>query len=411
LVRGEDEAPDLQGYRGAVRSIATASRLRRFPEAASLRTDAALAVGVAVVEIGATLSIAGSQHHRAALDPGAFTLLIAGALALVARRQAPVGVLTVVFATTLAYRLLNYPDGPNHLAFLVAVVTVIMAGRRWVGWASLALAYIAFVWLPVWVGVESFPGVAHTTGLLAWVLAIGCAAEIARVRGERARDAARSRREEARRRASEERLRVARELHDTVAHNLSLIHVHANVARHLMDERPEQTRAALDAIKSASKEALDELRSVLDLLRGPGEAAPRAPTAGLERLDELIARTRAVGLPVQALTEGAPSALPPAVDVAAFRIVQEALTNATRHAPNAATSVRIVYHPQELLVQVENEPCGVAPNETVNGSAGGGNGIAGMRERAMVLGGDLHAGPRADGGFRVLARLPLTESR
>ena len=342
MVRGEDEAPDLQGYRGAVRSIATASRLRRFPEAASLRTDAALAVGVAVVEIGATLSIAGSQHHRAALDPAAFTLLIAGALALVARRQAPVGVLTVVFATTLAYRLLNYPDGPNHLAFLVAVVTVIMAGRRWVGWASLALAYIAFVWLPVWVGVESFPGVAHTTGLLAWVLAIGCAAEIARVRGERARDAARSRREEARRRASEERLRVARELHDTVAHNLSLIHVHANVARHLMDERPEQTRAALDAIKSASKEAL---------------------------------------------------------------------TNATRHAPGAATSVRIVYHPQELLVQVENEPCGVAPNETVNGSAGGGNGIAGMRERAMVLGGDLHAGPRADGGFRVLARLPLTESR
>jgi signal transduction histidine kinase len=242
------------------------------------------------------------------------------------------------------------------------------------------------------------------------VLAIGCAAEIARVRAERARDATRSRREEARRRASEERLQVARELHDTVAHNLSLIHVHANVARHLIDEHPEQTHVALDAIKIASKEALDELRSVLELLRGPGEAAPRAPTAGLGRLDELIGRTRAAGLPVYALTEGARIALPAAVDVAAFRIVQEALTNATRHAPGAATSVRIAYHPDELLVQIDNEPCGVNANGHADGDEGGGNGIAGMRERAMVLGGDLDAGPRGDGGFRVLARLPLAEA-
>jgi signal transduction histidine kinase len=265
------------------------------------------------------------------------------------------------------------------------------------------------------VGVEPYPSVADATGLFAWVFAIGFAGEIARARGERARDAARSRREQARRRASDERLRVARELHDTVAHNLSLIHVHANVARHLIDERPEQTRAALDAIKTASKEALEELRAVLELLRGPGEAVPLTPTPGLGRLDELIARTRAAGLPVRALTEGAPAPLPAAVDVAAFRIVQEALTNATRHAPNAATSVRIAYHPEELLVQIDNEPCGVATRDA-NGRAGAGNGvagmgIAGMRERAMVLGGILDAGPRLDGGFRVSARLPLTGSR
>ena len=235
------------------------------------------------------------------------------------------------------------------------------------------------------------------------MLVIGGATEIFKVRRERAIEAARSRREQARRRAGEERLRIARELHDTVAHNLSLIYVHANVARHLIDDRPEQVETALDAIKATSKEALGELRSVLGLLRAPDEQAPRAPTAGLAQLDELIARTRDVGVAVSAQTEGSPGALPAAVDLAAFRIVQEALTNVTRHAGGAATSVRIAYQPTELLIQIDNEPSGQTSNDA------GGSGIAGMRERADALGGDLQAGQRGDGGFRVQARLPLKD--
>jgi signal transduction histidine kinase len=205
--------------------------------------------------------------------------------------------------------------------------------------------------------------------------------------------------EEARRRAGEERMRIARELHDVLAHNISLINVQAGVALHLMDEQPGQSRTALQAIKQASNDALGELRSVLDVLRQGEEQPPRSPATGLAQLGSLVAGVQATGLEVRTRVEGVPRPLPAGTDLAAFRIVQESLTNVTRHAGPATATVLVRYGDRELTVQVDDD--GRGP-----GASGPGNGIRGMRERVAALDGELTAGPRPGGGFRVEAHLP-----
>jgi signal transduction histidine kinase len=197
-----------------------------------------------------------------------------------------------------------------------------------------------------------------------------------------------------------------------LAHNISLINVQSGVALHLMDEKPEQARIALTAINEASADALREVRSVLGVLRGTGEKAPRAPTAGLDGLDDLVSRTTAAGVGVTLEVHGESRPLPASIDLAAFRIVQEALTNIVRHADAAAASVELTYGPDALTVQVDDDGRG-SDASRAGGKAsaphaeGGGNGIPGMRERAAALGGTLDAGPRSSGGFRVRARIPL----
>jgi signal transduction histidine kinase len=179
--------------------------------------------------------------------------------------------------------------------------------------------------------------------------------------------------------------------------------VQSGVALHLNEQLPEQALSSLSAIKQASKEALAELRSVLEILRQEGEPAPRSPTLTLARLDELVSQAAAAGLEVQTEVEGDVRPLPFGVDVAAFRIVQEALTNVTRHAGPATATVRVSYGERDLTVEVDDDGRGPpAANRD-----GGGKGIVGMRERVVTLGGDLEAGPGPGGGFRVRARLPL----
>jgi signal transduction histidine kinase len=228
-------------------------------------------------------------------------------------------------------------------------------------------------------------------------------AEAVRVRRERAAEAARIKEEEALRRASEERLRIARELHDALGHHLSLINVQAGVALHVNEGLSEQARSSLSAIKQASKEGLAELRSVLEILRQEGERAPRSPTSTLARLDDLVAQAAAAGLEVRMETDGDVRPLPFGVDVAAFRIVQEALTNVTRHAGPATATVRVAYGGGDLTIQVDDD--GRGPETPV--TPGTGKGLLGMRERVAALGGDLEAGSRPGGGFRVRAHLPL----
>jgi signal transduction histidine kinase len=211
----------------------------------------------------------------------------------------------------------------------------------------------------------------------------------------------RARRQEEVARANQERLRIARELHDVLAHNVSLINVQAGTALHLLDREPERARPALEAIKEASSETLREVRSVLEIVRRQGEPAPLAPTVGLAGLDDLIARTSAAGIPVRRQTHGSPRALPASVDLAVYRIVQEALTNVARHARPASAVVRLSFADEELTLEVEDD--GRRP---VNGASAG-NGLAGMRERVAALGGEFSAGPRTGIGFRVAARLPL----
>jgi signal transduction histidine kinase len=361
-----------------------------------------LPLAVAAIQLVGTRFAGLGQPERLDLDAIGFLLLAAGPVALVFRRRYPVPVLYVVLATTLGYFLLDYPRGPIFLALIVAFVTAVMAGRRIAAVTSLVLGYASFLWLGYLVGVEHAPGLPEALGLGAWLLLLFAVAEIARSRRERAFEHARTQQEEARRRASEERLRIARELHDVLAHNISLINVQAGTALHLMDERPEQARISLTAIKQASNEALSELRSVLDILREGHEALPRSPVSRLAHIDELVAKTESAGAQVTTLIEGTPRPLSPGVDLAAFRIVQEALTNVTRHAGQARATVRINYGDRDLIVQIDDNGRGAS----VAASAGG-RGISGMRERATALRGDLEAGPRPGGGFRVRARLPL----
>jgi signal transduction histidine kinase len=233
-------------------------------------------------------------------------------------------------------------------------------------------------------------------------------AEVAEARLEQQRRARaeeeRAHQEQARRQASEERLLIARELHDVLGHHLSLINVQAGVGLHLMDERPEQARAALAAIKHASAEALRETRAVLAALNPRDQSAPRAPMPTIADLEALVAEVIAAGLTVTVETKGPPRPLPSEVDRAAYRIVQEALTNVRRHAgPSASASILIEYETSALTVEISDNGVGGPPGEA------SGNGIAGMRERALALGGTVSAGPVASGGFQVRAKLPIPE--
>ena len=215
---------------------------------------------------------------------------------------------------------------------------------------------------------------------------------------QRADEAERTRDEAARRRAVEERLRIARELHDSLTHSISVIQVHAGVAVHLTRKRGEDVPPALLAIQEASSDAARELRATLSVLRSEEDS----DDSGLGQLPSLVARACATGLPVTVTVTGAERPLPSEVDQAAYRIVQEALTNVTRHAGQACTTVRLWYGPDALTVQVDDE--GDGTKERLPEASG--LGLIGMRERVGALGGRLHAGPRPGGGFQVRAELP-----
>jgi signal transduction histidine kinase len=362
--------------------------------------------------IGCTLAVRYHPDVARGLDWLGYALLVAGPVALLVRRRLRIPVLAVVCAVTLLYYLLSYPFGPFFVAAVLALLGAVRTGRR-VG----AIVVCAACWLVVactgrlvhtigGVPVRS-PSLGGALTFAVWLSVIVIIAEAVRTRSIRFAEMARTRAEQGRaraeqqrRQASEERLRIARELHDVLGHHLSLINVQAGVGLHLMDERPEQARASLQAIKQASAEALHEVRSVLGVLRPEDEKAPRAPAPSLANLDELVATAGA-----RLVVHGEPRRLPAELDRAAYRIAQEALTNVRRHAgPDARATVTIGYRSEELTVVVEDDGRGAA--DEPDGDGGDGNGIAGMRARATALGGELTAGNRPEGGFRVEARLP-----
>jgi signal transduction histidine kinase len=217
----------------------------------------------------------------------------------------------------------------------------------------------------------------------------------------RAEEAERTRDEAAQRKAMEERLRIARELHDSLTHSISVIQVQAGVAVHLARKRGEDVPPALLAIQEAGADAVRELRATLGVLRSEEDG----DGSGLGQLDSLVARARAAGLPVTVTVTGTGRPLPPEVDQAAYRIVQEALTNVSRHAGHARASVHLHYTPETLSIQVDNDGNGTATGAGTRPS-GPGLGLVGMRERVSALGGRLQAGPQDDGGFQVRAELP-----
>jgi signal transduction histidine kinase len=372
----------------------------------NLLADGALAAGLAAFVTLGTFFASQNQPARRPFDIGTVALSVVAAGALAARRRYPVAVLWVVFGALLAYFAIGYANGPIWLTLILAYVTAVLRGYRTAAAIVAVIGFLVFPWLDYLIRDAAAPPLGFLAGLAAWLLVLLGAADFVRIRRERVAEAARIQEEETLRRASEERLRIARELHDALGHHLSLINVQSGVALHLNEELPEQVRTSLAAIREASKEGLTELRSVLDILREEGERAPRSPTSTLARLDDLVSQAAAAGLEVRAETDGDVRPLPFGVDVAAFRVVQEALTNVTRHARGATATVRVSYGDETLTVEVDDDGQGSG----TDGVAGTGKGIVGMRERVGALGGELQAGPRPEGGFRVRAKLPLSDA-
>jgi signal transduction histidine kinase len=359
-----------------------------------------VAAAVGLMQFGAAYGAArhGQVHHPWHLL--AIVLLVAGPAALAARRTYPAAVLAVAFSAALAYWLAGYGRGPQFPALVVAFITTVVAGRRRAAIGCLVAGYVGFLWVGPLVGPRRWPGWGGVLGLAAWLLVLFAAGEALRVRRVRAAERAQVREAESQREVSEERLRIARELHDVLAHNISLINVQAATALHRAERNAKHAYDALGVIKQVSHDTLVELRSLLGALREVDEAAPRAPAPTLARLDDLVASAAAAGVAARVETNEAHRPLPPSVDLAAYRIVQEALTNVSRHAGAATADVRVVYGDDDLVVQVDDNGRGAAHPVV-------GTGITGMTERATALGGRLQAGPRTAGGFRVRAWLPL----
>ncbi|WP_055469595.1 sensor histidine kinase [Streptomyces ardesiacus] len=360
-------------------------------------TDWVTAVGVAALLLGTGLS---GPHPAGGHQLVGSALLAAGGLALAARRRAPLAVLAVTGLCAVGY--LGAGFEALSVPYLIAVYGAVRAGRRTAALAASAglLAVLHLTALLLREGsAREVVAQARSTLELAWLIAAFAAGEAVRQAERRADEAERTREETARRRADEERLRIARELHDSLTHQISVIKVQSEVAVHVARRRGEQVPEALLAIQEAGREASRELRATLEALRDDGTTPPH----GLEHIPDLVQRFQGLGLAATLMVEGRPHAVPAAVGRTAYRIVQESLTNVARHAAATTASVRIDYRPDALAIRVDDD--GKATLHPVPTS---GLGLLGMRERVTALGGRLHTEPRSTGGFTVQAELPTT---
>ena len=386
-----------------------------------LIADIVLAVVVTVITVSGCYSESnpsfdsGSFYHGNAIVPApgwAYLLVAAAGMALAWRRRHPRGALAATLVGVLAFAVLGYVSDAALVIPPIALYTVALTVP------ALEAVVLAAVTLAA-LGVAIVAGPADTitsgdialTGLVAVAVLGGIASanrrryiEEVRVRTELIE---RTHQEKTQRSVDAERLRIARELHDVVAHTMSTINVQAGVAAYVGSDLPPNAASALQAIKTASKDGLRELRAILAVLRQVDDPDSNQPQPGLARLDALVAGVIAAGLPTAVVTSGRPpSALPPAVDLAAYRIVQESLTNAIRHAGPATATVEITYGDREVNLRVTDTGWGPPASWPASG-----HGVIGMRERAAAAGGRLDIGKAHTGGFEVTARLPLESVR
>jgi signal transduction histidine kinase len=385
--------------------------------AAAWRADALLALVVTAVQVLGVLVRGPEPHERAITDLAGLgvVLLVVPGLALVARRRWPLVVLGLAALASAAYYLLDYSDGPGWLALFVAIYTLTAYGdgRRALRIAGLVIAVLAVVWLVAARDIEPAQAIGWVwfrIGAAGLSAALGESSRARQVILDealaRAELAERSREDETRARVADERVRIAREVHDTVAHAIAIVNVQAGVTAHVLDKRPDLARESLLAIEQTSSRALEEMRSILGMLRNEDDT--RAPASGLEDVGELLERAREAGLQVEWDGDRAPAseALPSAVGTAAYRIVQESLTNVIRHVGPTRVRVNVIAEGGELRVSVTDD----GPSEGTAPSADHlqpGHGIRGMRERCELLGGQLEARRRVGGGFEVHACIPL----
>jgi len=365
--------------------------------------DAALAVAVAGAVLADGLL---ASTGTGGLSPLDYLLALGGTLVLVARRRAPRVVLLVAVIGMAGFSLRVAPDPVAAVPALVALYTVVSAGHRMTAIMVATPLVAAAVANNLSRAGGPSPREAIQESILpvGWFIAALVAGEISRHRHaylrqveQRAIEAERTREEMALRRAGEERLRIARELHDSLTHSISVIKIQAGVAAHLARKRGEQVPDALLAIQSASTDATRELRETLHVLR---DGQP--PGGGLDRLADLVAQACDTGLPTILTVTGPRRPLPTELDRATYRIVQEALTNITRHAGRATATITVHFGSDELTVQVDDDGSATQDIPAIPGV-----GLIGMRERVTALGGRLCAEPRANGGFTVRAELPV----
>ncbi|WP_331747760.1 histidine kinase (plasmid) [Streptomyces sp. NBC_00853] len=367
----------------------------RFRVRAGVR-DWLIAVGVAAALLVTGLS---GQHSATRIGLLGYVLLAVGGLALAAGRRAPVAVLAVTGLCAVGYQAAGFDVAA--VAFLFAVYAAMRAGHRVV---TVAVSVAVLASLPL----AALASGLHDTGeafaqargalQIAWLIAAGAAGEALRQAEQRADEAERTREETARRRADEERLHIARELHDSLTHQISVIKVQSEAAVHVARKRGEPVPEAILAIREAGREASRELRATLEALRDDDTTPPH----GLDHIPELVERAGKTGVRAALTIQGRPHDVPAAVGRTLYRIVQESLTNIARHADATTASVRIDYRPDSVALQVDDN--GKATPDTIPVP---GIGLLGMRERVTVLGGRLRAAPRDEGGFTVQAELPV----
>ncbi|NGN65463.1 sensor histidine kinase [Streptomyces sp. A7024] len=363
--------------------------------------DWAIALGVAVSLLAAG---PGGQHDSSELAPLGYVLLAVGGLALVARRRAPVPVLIVTGLCAMGYQAVGF-DVPA-VAYLFGVYAAVREGHRVLTLVAsiVMLAALPLAMLASLQDVGEAFAQARDALEIAWIVAAAAAGEALRQAERRADEAERTREETARRRADEVRLHIARELHDSLTHQISIIKVQSEVAVHVARKRGEEVPQPLLAIQEAGREATRELRATLEALRGDTTAPPH----GLDDIAELVRRAGGAGLAATLTAEGPEGArqdVPAAVGRTAYRIVQESLTNIARHASASSATVRIDYRPDSLSIRIDDDGAAVPDAPPVPGI-----GLLGMRERVTALGGRLRAEPRDPHGFTVEAELPVARA-
>lgn len=385
--------------------------------------DGALALAVVVtILVGAVAGPHGPHGpygprfgHRE-LTVTTVVLAVAAGGALVLRRRFPRSVLAVTGLCTVLELLLEsgVPRAPVFCAVVIALCTLAARTDRSTTWRVGALTVLGLTAAAMLLGDRPWYA-QENLAIFAWTGMAAAAGDAVRSRRafvaairERAERAERTREEEARRRVAEERMRIARELHDVVAHHIALVNVQAGVASHVMDSRPDQAKQALAHVREASRSALDELRATVGLLRQSDDPrAPTEPAPGLGVLDQLVDGFVRAGLPVTLDVPEPAGPLPAALDLTAYRVVQEALTNVHKHAGTGArATVRIARDTDVLTVTVLDDGGTPGPSPDPQ-EPGGGHGLIGMRERVAALRGTAETGPRPTGGFQVHVRLPL----
>ncbi|MEV8089105.1 sensor histidine kinase [Streptomyces nigra] len=382
-----------------------------LPRTARWREAAVVAAAGVLCLLGGTIQV---DDTLTAPPAAAYLVALASCAVLPVRRRAPLAAL----AGTTAVGVLVQPLGllltpPIVAPALIAAYAWVLAApteRRAAGAVSLAAAALLLASVVPLTGDLSWKDASRMGVVGASPLVAGVVGQTVRHRRaylaaveERAARAEESREIEARRRVAEERVRIARELHDLVAHQITLANAQAQVAAQFFDTRPDQSRTSLRDVVATTGQALDELRATVGLLRQTGDTAePAEPAPGLAQLPELLETFRRAGLEVAVREEGTARPLPPGVDLTAYRIVQEALTNVTKHARTDRARIALTWHRDRVTVTVADDGPGGggAPEQPP------GYGLIGMRERAMAVGGDLSAGRRPEGGFLVTARLP-----